>query len=178
MGSVLRSENVRPHAVCVPFTGQGHVLPMLKLAKLLHYKGFHITFVITEFIHSLLLSSQGPESLNGISTFRFETIPDGIPPSDIQSKLKVASLCASIKKSCFAPFKNLLSRLNNTSESNVPPVTCIVSDYIMSFTVKAAQELNITNVLLWTASACGFMGYTQFRNLKEKGLFPLKGNNV
>ncbi|KAJ0103088.1 hypothetical protein Patl1_03849 [Pistacia atlantica] len=87
MGSVLRSENVRPHAVRVPFTGQGHVHPMLKLAKLLHYRGFHITFVNTKFIHSVLLKSQGPDSLNGISTFRFEPIPDGIPTSDIQSNL-------------------------------------------------------------------------------------------
>ncbi|KAJ0044863.1 hypothetical protein Pint_03778 [Pistacia integerrima] len=78
MGSVLRSENVHPLAE--------NVHPILKLAKLLHYRGFHITFVNTQFIHSVLLKTQGPDSLNGISTFRFETIPDGIPPSDIQSK--------------------------------------------------------------------------------------------
>ncbi|KAJ4715060.1 Glycosyltransferase [Melia azedarach] len=31
----------KPHAVCVPFPAQGHVTPMMQLAKLLHSRGFH-----------------------------------------------------------------------------------------------------------------------------------------
>ncbi|KAH7571952.1 hypothetical protein JRO89_XS04G0172700 [Xanthoceras sorbifolium] len=45
----------------------------------------------------------------------------------------------------------------------------------MSLTLIASQKLNIPNVLFWTASACGFMGYLQYRSLIEKCLFPLKG---
>ncbi|KAK3414143.1 hypothetical protein EUGRSUZ_I02651 [Eucalyptus grandis] len=55
---------------------------MLKLAKLLHHKGFHITFVNTEHNHKRLLRSQGPHSLDGLPHFRFDMIPDGLPPSD------------------------------------------------------------------------------------------------
>jgi hypothetical protein len=47
----------------------------------------------------------------------------------------------------------------------------------MSFTLDAAAELGIPEVLFWTTSACGFMGYVQFRRLIEKGLTPLKGTN-
>nr|TKR99324.1 hypothetical protein D5086_0000197130 [Populus alba] len=118
--------------------------------------------------------SRGLDSLDGLPTFRFETIPDGLPPSDADSTQHVPSLCDSTKKSCLAPFRDLLSRLNNTSSSKVPPVTCIVSDSIMSFTLKAAQELGIPNVLFWTASVCGFMSYLQYRPLIEKGFVPLK----
>ncbi|WOH01658.1 hypothetical protein DCAR_0521043 [Daucus carota subsp. sativus] len=32
----------KPHALCIPYPSQGHINPMLKLAKLLHHKGFHI----------------------------------------------------------------------------------------------------------------------------------------
>ncbi|KAL5777231.1 hypothetical protein ACOSP7_010157 [Xanthoceras sorbifolium] len=174
MGSMVVSEKTHPHAVCVPFPAQGHINPMLKLAKLLNYKGFHITFVNTEYNHNRLLKSRGPDSLNCIPTFRFETIPDGLPPSDADTTQDVPSLCHSTKKTCLAPFQQLLCKLNNTSLSNVPPVTCIISDCIMSFTLKAAQVLNIPNVLFWTASACGFMGYVQYRDLIEKGLVPLK----
>jgi hypothetical protein len=107
-----------------------------------------------------------------------ETIPDGLPPSDADSTQHVPSLCDSTKKNCLAPFRDLLSRLNNTSSSKVPPVTCIVSDCVMSFTLKAAQELGIPNVLFWTASVCGFMSYLQYRPLIEKGFVPLKGKNL
>ncbi|KAK2659776.1 hypothetical protein Ddye_006309 [Dipteronia dyeriana] len=174
MDSLVAAENSPPHAVCVPFPAQGHVNPMLKLAKLLNHKGFHITFVNTEYNHNRLLRSRGPDSLNGTPTFRFETIPDGLPPSDANVTQDVPSLVDSTKKTCLAPFRQLLSKLNNKSLSNAPSVTCIVSDCIMSFTLKAAQELNISNVLLWPAGACGFMGILHYRSLIEKGLVPLK----
>ncbi|KAH0705345.1 hypothetical protein KY290_010041 [Solanum tuberosum] len=53
--------------------------------------------------------------------------------------------------------------------------TCIVSDGIMSFTLAAAQELGVPQVQLWTASACGFLGYLHYTTLIEKGYTPLKG---
>ncbi|KAJ0025306.1 hypothetical protein Pint_07462 [Pistacia integerrima] len=51
------------------------------------------------------------------------------------------TLCASIEKSCLAPFKDLLSQLNNTFKSNVPLVTYVVSDYIMSSTAPCLSPL-------------------------------------
>ncbi|KAA8538105.1 hypothetical protein F0562_027713 [Nyssa sinensis] len=165
----------KPHAVCIPYPGQGHINPMLKLAKLLHFNGFHITFVNTEFNHKRLLKSRGPDSLNGLSSFRFETIPDGLPQSDADATQDIPSLCASLTKHGLAPFRDLLSKLTpTTSSSNVPPVSCVISDFIMSFTVTAAEELGIPNVLFWTASACSLMGFVQYPNLIEKGFTPLK----
>ncbi|KAB2617060.1 hypothetical protein D8674_012929 [Pyrus ussuriensis x Pyrus communis] len=168
--------SVKPHAVCIPFPAQGHINPMLKLAKLLHYKGFHITFVNTEFIHQRLLKSQGPNSLNGFPTFRFETIPDGLPPTDVSvsAAQHMPSLCQSTRKNCLAPFKDLLSKLNSSQELGIPKVTCIVADGIMHFTLDAAQELGVPQVTFWTTSACAFMGYLQYRPLIEKGFTPLK----
>ncbi|KAK3230908.1 hypothetical protein Dsin_002789 [Dipteronia sinensis] len=121
-------EKPPPHAVFVPFPAQGHINPMLKLAKLLNlYRGFHITFVNTEYNYNRVLKSSGPDSLNGTATFCFETIPDGLPLLDANAVQDFPSLWDSIKKTCLAPFRQLLSKLNNTYLSNVPPVTCIVS---------------------------------------------------
>ncbi|KAJ4850691.1 hypothetical protein Tsubulata_035384 [Turnera subulata] len=176
MGSIATDKHCPPpHAVCVPFPAQGHINPMFKLAKILHQRGFHITLVNSEYNHNRLLKSRGPHSLRGLPTFRFDTIPDGLPLTDADSTQDVPSLCASTKKNCLPPFRDLLSRLNsNNPSSGVPPVTCIVSDCIMSFTLEAAQELGIPNVLFWTASASSILAYLHYRGLLEKGYVPLK----
>ncbi|CAI0413626.1 unnamed protein product [Linum tenue] len=147
---------------------------MLKLAKILHHRGFHVTFVNTEFNHRRLLRSRGSAAFDGLSDrFRFETIPDGLPPSDADATQEVPALCDSTRKHCLAPFKRLLSELNEAA-SAAPPVSCVVSDAIMSFTLDASKEIGVPNVLLWTASACGFVGYLHYRQLLQKVIAPLK----
>ncbi|KAM3693581.1 hypothetical protein ACJW31_08G178500 [Castanea mollissima] len=163
----------KPHAVCIPFPLQSHIKAMLKFSKLLHHKGFHITFVNTEFNHERFLKFSGPNSLDGLSDFRFETIPDNLPPSDPNASQDLSSLGNSIMKNFLAPFSNLLVKLNSAT-SNVPPVTCIISDGFMQFTINAAQKLGIPILMFFTISACSLMGYMQIPPLKDKGIIPLK----
>ena len=163
----------KPHAVCVPFPGQGHINPFMQLANILHWKGFHITFVNTDFNHRRLLRSKGHQFAKGLPDFHFETIPDGLPPSDRDSNPDVSALCDSTRNNCLAPFRELMTRLNSSSE--VPPVSCIISDGVMSFAIEVAEELGIPEVQFWTASACGFMAYLQFGELVNRGIIPFKG---
>jgi len=141
MGSMAFLEN--PHAVCIPYPAQGHINPMLKLAKLLHHKGFHITFVNTEYNHKRILRSRGLNSLDGLPSFQFKAIPDGLPPTSNDVTQDIPSLCESTSKTCMVPFKDLITNLNDTSSSNVPPVTCIVSDGVMSFTLEGDAEEDV-----------------------------------
>ncbi|GFZ09738.1 UDP-glucosyl transferase 85A5 [Actinidia rufa] len=78
----MGDDKPKPHVVCIPYPAQSHMKAMLKLAKLLHQKGSHITFVNTEYNHRRLLEARGPDSLQGLPDFQFQTIPDGLPPSD------------------------------------------------------------------------------------------------
>ena len=43
----------------------------------------------------------------------------------------------------------------------------------MSFTLDAAEEPGVPEVLFWTTSACGLLGYVHYRQLMEKGYTPL-----
>jgi hypothetical protein len=148
---------------------------MLKFAKILYTKGFHVTFVYTEFNHDRLLRSHGSHALDGLPSFRFKTIPDGMPPSSPDSTQDIPTLCEVTPVKCLAPFKELLTRLNTDSRlSDLPPVSCIVSDGVMSFTADAAEEFGIPEVLFWTTSACGFYGYVNYQQLVHKGITPLK----
>ncbi|XP_040362731.1 7-deoxyloganetin glucosyltransferase isoform X2 [Rosa chinensis] len=168
------SNRTKPHAVCIPAPDQSHIKAILKLARALHHRGFHITFVNTEFNHKRFLKSQGPNSLNGLPDFRFEAIPDGIPESGEDATQEITLVSESIRNHLLAPFRDLLIKLNSTSS----PVTCIVSDGLLScFTTTASEELGIPIVLFYTVSACSFMGFRKFRTLLEKGLVPLKDPN-
>ncbi|CAA0831028.1 UDP-glycosyltransferase 85A2 [Striga hermonthica] len=171
MGSILRMEKGKPHAVCIPYPAQGHINPMLKLAKLLHHAGFHITFVNTDYNRRRLLKSRGPHALDGLPDFRFASIPDGLPPSDADATQDIPSLCVSTTTTCLEPLCDLLAGLN---ASGGPPVTCIVGDGVMSFTLKAAERFGLPEVLFWTTSACGLLAYIQYSRLVDRGYTPLK----
>ncbi|CAK9320580.1 unnamed protein product [Citrullus colocynthis] len=162
----------KPHAVCIPFPEQGHTLPLLQLAKLLHSTGFHITFVIPEFYHDHIRQSHGPNVVKGLSDFQFRTIPDGLPPSERKASPDVQTLCDSTRRNFFDPFKQLVAGLNSSVE--VPSVTCIIADGVLSFAIKAAEELGIPESQFWTASACSFMGYLHFDELIRRGILPFK----
>ncbi|KAH7860965.1 hypothetical protein Vadar_020038 [Vaccinium darrowii] len=165
----------KPHVVCVPYPSQGHITPMMHLSKLLHSRGFHVTFVNTEFNRRRLIRSKGTESVSGLPGFRFETIPDGLPPSDQDATQDVPALSDSTRKNFLGPFVELLKRLN--SAPDLPPVTCVVSDGVMSFAIEAAEEIGVPEVQFWTASACSFMGYLHYRELIKRGIFPFKDEN-
>ncbi|KAL4196268.1 hypothetical protein AMTRI_Chr04g182380 [Amborella trichopoda] len=71
----------KPHALCVPFPAQGHINPMMQLARLLHSKGFYIKFVNSEFNQDRITEANGHVPATGFDDFRLESIPDGLPPS-------------------------------------------------------------------------------------------------
>ena len=163
----------KPHVVCIPCPLQSHIKAMLKLAKLLHFKGFHITFVNTEFNRNRFLKSLGPNSLDGLPDFRFETISDCLPPSDANATQDFVALCGSLRGKILAPLLDLLTRLRDTS----PPVTRIVSDGFFPVAVTAGEQLAIPVVVFYTIPACAFMGFKQFSTIVEKlGPPPALGN--
>ncbi|KAJ4750511.1 Glycosyltransferase [Rhynchospora pubera] len=173
MGSI---PSAKPHAVCIPYPAQGHVTPMLKLAQLLHScYGFHITFVNTHYNHRRLLNSGAILSHLNVPDFRFESIPDGLPapPEGFDDATQdIPELCQSVEKNCLQPFKELLGKVNGVDGS--PPVSCIVSDGVMSFTLDAAQEIGLPEVIFWTTSTCGYSGYLHYKELIQRGIVPLK----
>lgn len=160
----------KSHVVCVPFPAQGHITPMLKLAKLIYFKGVNVTFVNTEFNHRRFVRSRGSNSLDGLPGFRFQTIPDGLPPSDADATQDIPSLLESTFKNCLAPFSSLISKLN----SDGPPVTCIVGDVCMGFGVEAAKQFGIPIAIFMTNSSCSTLVAAHFGILIERGYIPLK----
>ncbi|KAL5701818.1 7-deoxyloganetin glucosyltransferase [Ranunculus cassubicifolius] len=165
----------KPHVVCVPLPFQGHINAMLKLAKVLHTKGFRITFVNTEFNHQKMLKAMGPDSLEGMPDFGYETIPDGLPPSEISASQDILQLWESLSKTCLLPLCTLISKLNEAaSTSGKPLVSCIISDVLLSVTLEAAEMFSIPGVLLWPMSASVLLIYLHAEQILGNVILPLK----
>jgi hypothetical protein len=86
----------KARAVCIPCPSQSHIKALLQFAKLLHSKGFYITFVNTEFNHQRFLKSRSLKFLDGFPDFQFKTILDSLPPSDSNTTQDIDALCESI----------------------------------------------------------------------------------
>lgn len=163
----------RPHAVLLSFPAQGHLNPILTLAKLLHILGgFRVTLVNTEFNHRRLLRSSSTAAAaanNAIAGFSLTAIPDGLPAAlfDADATQDIPTLCASTRRHCPAFFRTLLSTLS-------PPATCVIADGSMSSSAAAAIELGIPAWLFYTHSSCGFWSYVNFAELVRRGYTPLK----
>ncbi|MQL72686.1 hypothetical protein Taro_005032 [Colocasia esculenta] len=163
-----------PHAVMVPCPTPGHINPMLHLAKLLHSRGFRITFVITQYNHHRLLSFGAPDPLlgfAGVDGFRVEAIPDGLPLSGREGMQYIKDLAVSLRKDFVVHLRELMERLRRSP--GLPPVTCVVGG-LMCCALQVAEEFGVPKVLFWTTSACGFMGTLQGGELIRRGYVPLK----
>ncbi|KAH9307212.1 hypothetical protein KI387_035123 [Taxus chinensis] len=159
----------RPHALLLPFPSQGHVNPMMQLSNILFSRGYYITFVNTEYIHDRMLKS---ESTNFKADFRFETIPDGIPPELSRTHNQLDEICKSLVDNCPAHLEKVVNKLKENPD--VPPLTCIVYGSFMSWAQKTANRLGIPGIAFWTPSACGSYIYLSASLLVENGYIPLK----
>ncbi|GAB2214942.1 hypothetical protein Drorol1_Dr00019311 [Drosera rotundifolia] len=145
----MASKTKKLHAICIPYPAQGHIIPMMKLAKLLQTMGFHIMFVHTEHNHRHLLKSRGPETLDSLPSFKFVTIRVGLPRTDANVTQDIGALASSVQMNCLEPFKELVLRLNeepaaassSLRDQMLLPVTHIVSDSSMFFNLEASAEL-------------------------------------
>ncbi|KAK3038274.1 hypothetical protein RJ639_029862 [Escallonia herrerae] len=158
----------KPHAICVPFPLSTHINSMLKFAKLLHHKGFHVTFVNAAFQHKSILSAKGPNALDGLPDFRFESIAIDVPSSKPGSPDYFVSVREAIRKGFLSPFRNLVTKLNETER----PVTCLVSDGASTHTVTLAEELGIPAVLFWAVGANGVLSINRHQELVRRCFAP------
>nr|GFA02346.1 7-deoxyloganetin glucosyltransferase-like [Tanacetum cinerariifolium] len=76
----------------------------------------------------------------------------------------------ALQENCLAPFKKLIARLSESFS----PVTCIVADLLMGFTLDAAKELGLPEFMFWTGGAGALLCYEKYPTIVDKGLMPLK----
>eukprot|EP00250_Pteridium_aquilinum_P014238 c21865_g2_i1 orf=1-714(-) len=166
----------QPHALMFAFPVQGHVAPMMQLAKKMVDEGFFITFVNTEYNHERMFKGKEVGSMQEPSNLRFEQIPDGLPAghSRFNSKNGVAEVVAATL-ALSGTLAKLVRRVQSSDES--PPLTCIIADSFCTWVQDVADQFGIPRVSLWTTPAHANLAYYFQSTLESRGIIPVTDKN-
>lgn len=165
-----------PHVLMLPFPAQGHIKPMLRLAELLCRAGFQITFINSDHNHDKLKRFSDLSAFyDRFPSFRFKSIPDGLPPDHPRSGPRIIDLLSSTRNVTKPEFRELLISVSQERGRWGPPI-CIIADGIMSFAVDVAEEIGIPVISFRTNSACCTWTYFHLSKLVEEGRIPVGGD--
>ncbi|GLJ08749.1 hypothetical protein SUGI_0095100 [Cryptomeria japonica] len=153
------------HAVMVPSPAQGSINPLINLAHLLSSRGVFITFVNTEWSHNRMSRSAAAAT----STFKFLTIPDGLPP-DHGRLSNIPELVIALEKLGPVLEHHLLCSLTEQT----PPITCIITENFLSCTYEVAKKLGVPRVIFWTMCAASSIAQCNANLLISHGHIPVK----
>ncbi|XP_047981783.1 UDP-glycosyltransferase 86A1-like [Salvia hispanica] len=171
----------RLHAIMIGFCYQGHVIPFTNLAIKLASSGCIVTFVHPEFVHHMLAKADGV-NVAEVDPFirarqsgldiRYTTIRDGFPP-DFDRILNYKQHWEAI----FLDFPPRVDELigNIIHSDNEAFKHFLVADTFYSLPATLAHKYNMLNVSFWTQPALVFTLYYHLDLLREKGYFPIQG---
>eukprot|EP01018_Ginkgo_biloba_P036015 Gb_34742 [translate_table: standard] len=169
------------HAVVIPVPAQGHINPLMNLAKLLASRGFFITFINTDWIENRIFRK--PDDTASVSArllqqglkFRFLSIPDGLPPE--HGPLNNPTELFQAMHKMRPPMEHLLRNVHIYADG-FPPITCILTDRLMSCTVEVASNLGVPRVVFWPDCAATSIAQCNSRLLLSKGYIPVNAKEA
>ncbi|KAL1542118.1 7-deoxyloganetic acid glucosyl transferase [Salvia divinorum] len=172
-----KSEEKLPvHVVIFPFPAQGHMNCMLNLAHLFCLSDFHVTFIVSEFTHRLLLRNTSvPATFAAYPGFQFRAIPDGLPDDHPRSGAKGADVVPAVTTNMVPLFKKMMADEDLLASPHRRPVTCFVADGFFSFAPDFAEENGIPLVYFRTPSASYFWAMISFIQAQQ---IPIQGKSM
>ncbi|GLJ20514.1 hypothetical protein SUGI_0373400 [Cryptomeria japonica] len=137
------------HALVVPYPGRGHLNPMMHLALKLASHGISVTFVLTESWHKIITQAD-EDPLNHTSNLQAALIPDCVV-GESQRGENFIEFFHSLSN-MEAHVAHLLTNLNSSEK----PVTCIVADIFLKWTVPFAKRHALLSVSMCPMSVTSF----------------------
>ncbi|KAJ9562099.1 hypothetical protein OSB04_007259 [Centaurea solstitialis] len=131
------------HVMVIPYPAQGHVTPLMELARCLTSNSLKVTFVNSEFTHKKMMSASGSQS----DLMQMVWIPDGMQPWE--DRRDMGKLAESINQTMPTRLEELIEDINKTDSK----ITCIVADVSMGWAVRVAQKMGIRSACFNTSAA-------------------------
>ncbi|KAF0906631.1 hypothetical protein E2562_012213 [Oryza meyeriana var. granulata] len=161
------------HVLVFPAPAQGHINCMMHFATGLVAAGLHVTFLHSD--HSLRRLGGAAAALAADSPrLRFLSVTDGLADDHARSVGDLHELAESIRTKGSVAYRSLLTSLVRAggSTAGFPPVTCVVADGIMPFSIDVAEEIGVPALAFRTVSACSLLAYLSIPRLFELGEMP------
>ncbi|KAF8704068.1 hypothetical protein HU200_031554 [Digitaria exilis] len=148
-----------PAVLFVPFPAQGHVTPMLQLARALAAHGVAATVAVPDFIHRRIASAAG---VNG--GVALASIPSGIVVLDADDgdPPGFGAIVHSMEHHMPAHLERLLLAR--------PAVACVVVDVLASWAVPVAARCGVPAAGFWPAMLASYRVVAAIPELIERGL--------
>nr|AIE12478.1 UGT5 [Panax ginseng] len=163
-----------PHVLMLPFPAVGHIKPMLMLGKLLCQAGLSVTLLNTDQNHNNILNPIDQSSFySRYPGFQFKSLAVGLPPEHLRTGPVVAELLYWITSACSTKFKEYLM-VEENEKGQPEPVTCIIADGIMSFTIDIAEEFHIPVITFRTYNSTSTWVYFHLHQLLQNGEIPVQ----
>jgi UDP:flavonoid glycosyltransferase YjiC (YdhE family) len=144
-----------PHLLLICFPGQGHVNPMLRLAKRFAAKGLLVTFSTTSDAGAKITASTGVAAGGdgvplGLGRIRLEFLDDH--SGDVSA---LDDLMRHLQTTGPAAFAELIRRQEEAGR----PVSCVVGNPFLPWAVDVAHDAGIPSAVLWVQSCAVFSLY-------------------
>ncbi|KAK1359344.1 UDP-glycosyltransferase 83A1 [Heracleum sosnowskyi] len=161
------------HVLAIPFPAQGHVIPMMELAKKLARHGFKVTFVNTDFIHSVVMNAsteKGDEDDDGI---RKVSIPDGLELIS-DSRNNFGRLSEAMQRVMPQKLEELIEKMNDDGMK----IKCVFADNCMTWALRVAKKMGIKGVAFCPAPVTSLALFLTIPKLINDGIINEDGSIV
>uniref|UniRef100_A0A453P558 Glycosyltransferase n=1 Tax=Aegilops tauschii subsp. strangulata TaxID=200361 RepID=A0A453P558_AEGTS len=152
-------ELVDPAVVLVPFPAQGHVTPMLQLARALVARGVAATVAVPDFVHRRM------GSVDAVGGVALASIPSGIPDDD-EEPPGFASIAHAMEHHMPAHLEQTLAR---GQAPGARGTACLIVDVLASWAVPVASRCGVPVVGFWPAMLATFGVVAAIPELLSKG---------
>ncbi|KAH0458195.1 hypothetical protein IEQ34_013510 [Dendrobium chrysotoxum] len=164
------------HFLFVSFPGQGHLNPLLRLAKRVASKGPLVTFSTTLDLGNRISSAAATATESdsdlipvGRGLLRFEFFDDGTDPTD-PHRDDLDILMARLESNGPPALTNLINRQTDAGR----PVSCLINNPFLPWALNVAEDLGIPSAVLWVQSCAVFSTYYHFQH--KLADFPTEEN--
>ncbi|GAU20354.1 hypothetical protein TSUD_338360 [Trifolium subterraneum] len=168
----MESEDPKLHFVLFPMMAQGHMNPMMDIAKILaQHHNVNVTIVTTpqnasrfssilaRYLHIQVIQLHFPSKEFGL--------PDGCENLDMLPSLGIAS-------DFFNASRSLKQEAEKLFEELTPSPTCIISDMCLPYTIHIARKFNIPRISFVGVSCLYLLSW---HNLHVSNMNEIMANN-